>query len=65
MFTSLLFALLHSQYGVSFATVAVFGVGLILGLLRQRANTTTAMIAHAVYNMSLGLIAYFGWLQNL
>lgn len=65
VFTSLLFALLHSQYGVSFATVAVFGVGLILGLLRQRANTTTAMIAHAVYNMSLGLIAYFGWLQNL
>jgi len=63
--TTLLFALLHSQYGFTFSTVAVFGVGLVLGLLRLRANTTTAMITHAVYNMSLGLIAYFGWLQNL
>lgn len=63
--TTLLFALLHSQYGFSFSTVAVFGVGLVLGMLRLRANTTTAMITHAVYNMSLGLISYFGWLQNL
>lgn len=63
--TTLLFALLHSQYGFSFSTAAVFGVGLVLGLLRLRANTTTAMITHAVYNMSLGLISYFGWLQNL
>ncbi len=65
LLTTLLFALLHSQYGFSFSTVAVFGVGLVLGLLRLRANTTTAMITHAVYNMALGLIAYFGWLQNL
>ncbi len=65
LLTTLLFALLHSQYGFTFSTVAVFGVGLVLGLLRLRANTTTAMITHAVYNMSLGLIAYFGWLQNL
>lgn len=65
LLTTLLFALLHSQYGFSFSTVAVFGVGLALGLLRLRANTTTAMITHAVYNMSLGLISYLGWLQNL
>ncbi|MGQ9489704.1 MAG: lysostaphin resistance A-like protein [Anaerolineae bacterium] len=63
--TTLLFALLHSQYGFSFSTVAVFLVGLVLGFLRLRANTTTAMIAHAVYNMSLGLIAYLGLLENL
>lgn len=62
--TSLLFALLHSQYGFSFSTVAVFGVGLVLGLLRLRANTTAAMITHAVYNISLGLVAYLGLLQN-
>lgn len=65
LLTALLFALLHSQYGFSFSTVAVFGIGLVLGLLRLRTNTSTAMITHAVYNMSLGLIAYFGWLQNL
>lgn len=63
--TTLLFALLHSQYGFSFSTVAVFLVGLVLGVLRLRANTTTAMITHAVYNMSLGLIAYLGLLENL
>ena len=65
LLTTLLFALLHSQYGISFSTVAVFGVGLVLGLLRLRANTTTAMITHAVYNISLGLISYLGLLQNL
>ena len=57
IFTTLLFALLHSTYGVSIATLIVFGVGLVLGLLRMRYNTTTSMVAHAVYNMTLGLIA--------
>lgn len=64
LFTALLFALLHSQYGLSFSTVAVFAVGLVLGVLRIRTNTTTAMITHAVYNMSLGLITYLGLMQN-
>lgn len=64
VFTSLLFALLHSQYGLSFSTIAVFVVGLVLGVIRLRANTTTSMITHAVYNMSLGLIAFLGLLQN-
>lgn len=62
--TTLLFALLHSQYGFSFSTVAVFVVGLVLGILRMRANTTTSMITHAVYNSSLGLITFLGLLQN-
>jgi uncharacterized protein len=64
MLTSLLFALLHSNYGFSFSTVAVFVVGLVLGVIRIRTNTTTAMITHAVYNMSLGLIAYLGLMQQ-
>jgi membrane protease YdiL (CAAX protease family) len=64
VFTSILFALLHSQYGLSFSTVAVFVVGIILGVIRLRANTTTAMITHAVYNMTLGLIAFLGLMQN-
>ncbi len=63
IFTTLLFALLHSTYGVSIATLIVFGVGLVLGLLRMRYNTTTAMVAHAVYNMTLGLIAMLGVLK--
>jgi len=60
IFTTLLFALLHSTYGISLATLIVFGVGLALGLLRMRYNTTTSMVAHATYNMTLGLVAMLG-----
>ena len=59
LFTSLLFALLHSQYGITLSTLAVFIVGLILGLVRNRFNTSTCVIAHAAYNITLGMIAYF------
>jgi membrane protease YdiL (CAAX protease family) len=65
LFTTLLFALLHSTYGLSLATVFVFGIGLVLGLVRLRANTTTSMIVHAIYNMTLGVIAALGLLQNI
>lgn len=63
--STMLFALLHSQYGVSFSTLIVLLVGLVLGVLRQRYNTSTAMIAHATYNMTFGVIAYVGLLQNI
>lgn len=58
--TSILFALVHSNYGITFSTLIVLLLGLLLGWLRQRYNTTTAMVTHAVYNMSLGLLAYLG-----
>ncbi len=60
LFTSLLFALVHSQYGITFSTLAVFVVGMILGLLRQRFNTTTCAITHAAYNIILGVYAFYG-----
>ncbi len=63
--TTVLFALLHSQYGISVATLIVFGVGLVLGLLRLRYNTSTSMAAHAVYNMTLGLLTLLGSTQKL
>jgi membrane protease YdiL (CAAX protease family) len=56
--TSLLFALVHSNYGITLSTVVVFLLGLLLGWVRIRHNTTTAMTLHAVYNMTLGLLAY-------
>ena len=34
-------------------------LGLVLGIIRIRANTSTAMITHAVYNIALGLMAFF------
>ncbi len=58
--TALLFALVHSNYGISLSTLIVFILGIVLGVVRMRTNTTTAMIIHAVYNMSLGLLAYWG-----
>ena len=56
--SSLLFALVHSQYGISLATVIVLALGLVLGIIRQRTNTTTSIITHAVYNSTLGVMAY-------
>ena len=58
--TSLLFAIVHSNYGLSFSTLIVFALGMVLGWVRLRYNTTTSMIMHAVYNSSLGLLVYLG-----
>lgn len=54
--TSLLFALLHSQYGISFVLGGVFCMGLVLGFLRNRINTTAAILTHAVFNTIVVLI---------
>jgi len=55
---ALVFALLHSTYGLSLSTLVVFVLGLVLGLVRNRTNTSTSMIVHAVYNMTLAVLAY-------
>jgi len=49
--TSLLFASFHTQYGLSFDTLAVFVIALGLGLIRNFTNTTTSAISHAAYNL--------------
>lgn len=49
--TSLLFALLHAQYGLSFVLIGLFGSGVILGLERKYLGTTAAIITHAVFNI--------------
>ncbi len=56
--TAVLFALLHSNYGITFSTLVVFLLGLLLGWVRRHYNTATSMIVHALYNMSLGALAY-------
>ena len=63
--TSVFFALVHSNYGITLSTLVVLLLGLVLGLLRLRYNTSTAMITHAIYNMTLGLLAYLSasWLD--
>ena len=57
VFTSLLFAVVHVQYGLTPITLAVFLLGLILGILRKRTNTTVTILVHFGYNFILGLMA--------
>jgi len=60
LLTSLIFTLLHAQYGFSLATLIILAVGLILGLVRNHHNTVVAMLVHALYNITLGLLALLG-----
>lgn len=55
--TSLLFAMAHIQYGLTPVTILVFGIGLVLGLVRRRTNTSVAIFVHFGYNFILGLLA--------
>jgi uncharacterized protein len=56
-FTSLLFAFAHVQYGLTPIFFLVFIMGIVLGLARQRYNTTIAIYIHCGYNFLLGLAA--------
>lgn len=48
--TALFFTLFHNQYTLTPAALIIFVVGLALGYLRQRYNTSTAIITHFIYN---------------
>jgi hypothetical protein len=52
VFTSLAFALGHLQYGVSPALIQVFSMSIILGLTRRKANTTSCVVVHMLYNLT-------------
>jgi membrane protease YdiL (CAAX protease family) len=48
--TSVFFTVLHTQVALTPATLLIFALSLGLGWLRQRYSTTTAIVAHFVYN---------------
>jgi membrane protease YdiL (CAAX protease family) len=50
LLTSICFALLHTNYGLSFVTLGVFGMGIVFGILRQRYGAVPAMITHGLVN---------------
>ncbi len=50
MFISVFFALLHVQSLFSPAIMLLFGISLLLGIIRNRASTSAAIIAHFIYN---------------
>ena len=56
-FTSLLFALLHVQYGFTPFMLVILLLALILGLVRRYFSTTISIIVHVGYNFVLGMIA--------
>ncbi len=59
--TSLFFAVIHTQYALTPATVLIFVISLALGWLRQRYSTSTSIIAHFTYNfVPLTLAILFG-----
>ena len=59
--TSLFFAVLHTQYTLTPATVIIFITSLGLGWLRQRYSTSASIIGHFVYNfIQLALAVLLG-----
>jgi hypothetical protein len=57
--TALLFAALHTQYAISFATLEVLVLGFGLGWLRaQSGSTLPGMVTHAGYDIAVGLIPF-------
>lgn len=53
--TALLFASIHTQYGLSVDTAAIFLIALGLGLIRKYTNTTTSCACHVSYNLLAGI----------
>lgn len=53
--TALLFTSTHTEYGLSFVTLAVFVLALGLGYVRKYTNTTTSMLCHVTYNLLVGI----------
>jgi membrane protease YdiL (CAAX protease family) len=56
--TAILFAALHIQYAISFATLEVFVLGLGLGWLRVRSGSTLpSIVTHAGYDIAVGFLS--------
>lgn len=56
LFTSILFAFTHTNYGLGSAMFILVLGGLYLGWIRSRYHTTMAIIVHALYNVIVILI---------
>lgn len=52
--TALLFAAIHTEYGFSLDTLAIFVIAIGLGLVRKYANTTASCTCHVAYNLLVG-----------
>ena len=55
IWASLVFASVHTQYGLSFDELAVVLLAVGLGLIRRFLNTTSSIVCHATYNTMAGI----------
>ncbi len=51
--TAALWALVHTQYQLTFVVLGLFLAGILFGLIRKYMSTTPAIIAHALYNAAV------------
>lgn len=58
--TSVVFALLHTQYGISLTVLGIFGLSLLLGWERRRYGTSSAIVTHGVYDIVAVLLSTLG-----
>ena len=56
--TALVFAILHTQYGLTFAVAGILVVGVVLGYERKWINTTACIVTHGAYNTVAFLLPY-------
>lgn len=52
--SALLFAAIHTEYGVSISVLAVLAIAIGLGVIRKYLNTTSSALCHATYNLLVG-----------
>lgn len=55
LLATILFTIGHVQYGLTVATLEIFVIGLVLGLVRNWTHTTVCIIIHTSYN-ALGVL---------
>ena len=59
--SAILFAALHTQYAITFATLEVLVLGLGLGWIRLHSGSTLAsMVTHAGYDIAVGFLTLYG-----
>jgi membrane protease YdiL (CAAX protease family) len=60
LLATILFTVGHLQYGLTIATLEIFIIGLVLGLIRNRTSTSLTILIHAAYNAAgvlLGMLS--------
>jgi len=55
LLTAVLFAAIHTEYGLSIDVLAILVIALGLGAIRKYTNTTTSIVCHVTYNLLIGL----------